>query len=415
MRVCMITPEFPPYRVGGIGAYVAALAEGIGARGHTVDVAGCDIHPESGTIRHPWGRSISLATGSHALNRPFARAAEGSLRWLSRHHAPAVWRVHPYLGQCGLIASALVIRRFVRRHGHRYDIIELANWPGHCAYVPRHCPAAYVARVSTSCADTNPGGSWVPLALEKRAVSRGRMVMAHSEAMNRKGQTLYGYPPERGVVVNLGLPDRPLPPPPVADSTLVLVSLGRAEDRKGTDLLLRALGRVLPEFPTVVYRSIGPGLYEYLTARPELRAIWESLRGQVEDLGRLSEDEKDRCVGAAHWLVAPSRFESFGLMAVEAMRAGTPVVYAAVGGLAEVGAKGPQNIAVNGDDAADLERGLREVCRRGIGHAVAVRAAARDTFERHFREDAMIEQTLEVYRSVLSCRTPSHVAGGAKA
>src|SRR4051812_32773776 len=121
MRVCLITPEFPPHRVGGIGAYVAALAAGIGSRGHTVDVVGADIHPEPGTVGHAWGRSVSLPAAAHPLNGPCARAVEDWLRWLARRRAPGVWRVHPYFGQRELLAAALVVRRFVHRHGHGYD------------------------------------------------------------------------------------------------------------------------------------------------------------------------------------------------------------------------------------------------------------------------------------------------------
>ncbi len=405
MKVCLITPELAPYRAGGIGAYVAALAAGIGGRGHLVDVVGCDISSEPGIVRHDWGRRISLSSGSHPMNGFAPQAIEDCLLWLSRHRTPAVWRARSLLQQRRLLASALMLRRFVRRHGDRYDIIEYTNWPGHAAFLPTRTRAAHLVRISTSSADIEPHGSWVPFALEKRVVSRAQVVIAHTEAMNRKGQLLYGYAPERGVVINLGMPDRPLPSPPPRDGRLIIVSLGRAEHRKGTDLLLNALARVLPEFPSLVYRSIGSGLPEYLRERPDLRPIWARLRaehpGQVEDLGRVSDEEKERLVAGAHWLVAPSRFESFGLMAVEAMRAGTPVLYAAVGGLAEVGSKGPSNLAVRGDDVADLERGLREVCTRGVDHALAARPAARMTYDRFYREDAMIDRTLEAYRGMI--------------
>src|SRR4051812_15027778 len=97
LRICLLTPEFPPHRVGGVGAYIATLAAGLGGRGHAVDVVGCDVHPTPGTVVHPWGRSVSLPAGGHVLNGGVAAAADDWLRWLAHKQAPAVWRVYPHL------------------------------------------------------------------------------------------------------------------------------------------------------------------------------------------------------------------------------------------------------------------------------------------------------------------------------
>jgi len=198
-------------------------------------------------------------------------------------------------------------------------------------------------------------------------VNRADVVIANSDAMNRKGQQLYGYAPTRGVVIPHGLPDRPLPPGPTTDGRLVFASPGPRRGPQGYGpACSRRLARVLPEFPNVAYRFIGPNLPEYLGRRPDLRTIWERSAGGVPGpCGRprpaFGWTTRTGRSGPRTGSLTPSRFESFGLMAAEAMRAGTPVVYAAVGGLAEVGAKGPDNVAVKAiGDAADLERGLRE-------------------------------------------------------
>jgi glycogen(starch) synthase len=414
MRVCLLTPGFPPHQVGGIGAYVEVLAQGLGTQGHAVDVVGCDIAPSPGIEIRPWGRVISLARATHNLDGEAAVALDNFVRTYTSR-IPGIALLKPYVDARWTTAAALLLRRFILRNRRRYDVVEYSNWPGEAAFLPAGPVGTRVARISSSVVDT--GGSWVLLAMERRAVLRADVVIAHSAAMNQKGQELYGYPPERSVVVPLGLPDRLPAATPTSTGPLTLISLGRAEDRKGTDVLLAALARVLPDFPQVVFRHVGARLPKYLADRPETRAAWERLRancpGRVEDLGSVSEAEKNRAIETAHWLTAPSRFESFGLMAAEAMRAGTPVVYAAEGGLAEVGALGPRNIAVRGDDPDDLARALRAVCEAGPGAAMAARPATRAAFERHLQDYKMVESTLAIYRQLSTERkVPFTLSGG---
>ena len=416
MRICLITPEFPPYQTGGIGSYVRTLAEGYGARGHAVDVVGCDLHPDEPEVRHPWGRSLSLPAAATPVGGPAAAAGERALRWLHRRGVPLVWRAFPLYAVRELVARALAVRAFLAARHRRYDVVEFPNWPGEAAFVPARRACRYVARLSTSATDIDPGGSRLTVTMERRSVLRADLVVANSAAMNRKGQEYYGYPPARAVVIPHGIPDRPPVPPPPADGRVYLVSVGRAEERKGTDLLLTALARVLPDHPAAVYRFVGRGLPDYLARHPAAAAAWAALQatcpGRAVDAGAVPDAELDRLVGGSHWLVAPSRFESFGLMVAEAMRFGTPAVYAAVGGLAEVGAAGPHNVAAAGNDDADLERCLRDVCARGAAAALAARPDTRAAFDTHFRADRMIDRSLEVYAELLAARRDRAAAGG---
>lgn len=403
LRLCLVTPELPPYRVGGIGTYVAVLAAELGRLGHAVDVVGCDIHPEEPVVEHPWGRSLSLRSSDHPLGWPASCAVEDAVRWAFRRNVPGAWRVYPYTAARPTVAAALVLRRFVQRRGHRYDVIEYTNWSSHAAWLPRRSRGVYVARLSTSAADV---GRPVAFKLERRAVRRAHAVAAHSRAMARKGEALYGLPAGTVRPIALGLPDGPVDAP--TDDELRFVTVGRAEDRKGTDLLLGALAAVLPKYPRASFRFVGPGLPEYLAGCPAAREAWAKLRaacpGRAADLGRIPDADRERAVGRAHWLVAPSRFESFGLVAVEAMRAGTPVIYAAAGGLEEVGAACAANVAVRPDDMNDLAHALEGACRGGFDPAHAARAAARRAFVESFSAAVMAERTLELYRATLEKR-----------
>lgn len=105
--------------------------------------------------------------------------------------------------------------------------------------------------------------------------------------------------------------------------------VGRMVRKKGFDLLLRAL----VELKDVRARLIGDG--------PERRALESlalelGLQDRIEFHGAQSHDEVMRAIAASKVVVIPSRQEPFGLVALEAMAAGKPIVAARVGGLPEI-------------------------------------------------------------------------------
>lgn len=415
MRVCLITPELAPYQVGGIGAYVLTLAEGLHAAGHSVDVVGCDLHPSWSELRHNWGRSLSVSPGRSIAGHAIACYVADCFRWLGRR-VRGVWRLSSCLQYRALIAAALAVGKHMRRHSNGYDIVEFPNWPGYGAFLQRECRAAYVARLSTSVHDTDDEDHWLPVCLERLSVGKAHKVIANSVAMNQKGMTYYGYRESKSVIIPHGVQDARRPNLTPSNEVLQLISLGRAEDRKGTDLLITALSRVLPECPRVAFRFVGPRLKEYLESKPGLKETWSELcrrcPGRVFNKGRVSEDEKIQLLATSHWLLCPSRFESFGLMAAEAMCFGTPVIYGAVGGLNEVGQTGPHNRPVGIKDVVDLEHSIRIIAEKGIEYAESLRKATRVAFESNFSQTEMITRTVKAYETAIAAKRSNYDSKG---
>lgn len=103
-----------------------------------------------------------------------------------------------------------------------------------------------------------------------------------------------------------------------------IVYLGRLqEDAKGLDLLLGAFAQAAEEDPALRLTIAGDGPY-----RPAMEALSESLgvAGHVRFVGRVEGDAKYQLLSQASVVAVPSRFESFGLVVIEAFAAGTPVV-----------------------------------------------------------------------------------------
>jgi hypothetical protein len=101
--------------------------------------------------------------------------------------------------------------------------------------------------------------------------------------------------------------------------------------------------------------------------------------------------------------VVPSRFESFGLILVEAMMFSKPVVASAVGGIGEVVADGESGILVPPGDVAELSAALAKLIRsaelrREMG------SHGRKRYEEHFRSSVMVRGAEAFYRQLIRSR-----------
>lgn len=113
----------------------------------------------------------------------------------------------------------------------------------------------------------------------------------------------------------------------------VVFFVGRLVREKGVHLLLQAVPLILAHFPDVQFIIAGQG-----PMREELiqQVMQLGIRDHVQFLGFIADEERNRLFAQAQVAVFPSLYEPFGIVALEAMAAGTPVVVAAVGGLQDV-------------------------------------------------------------------------------
>ncbi len=377
MRICIIACELAPYgEFGGIGMHVLTLAKGFAERGHQVTVAGFAIHAER-RIVHEWGESLSLSL----------------FPWLAPN-----W-------DRGRLRGALAVTRFVRKMRCRFDVIETSNW-GHTAFLPTK-GYKYAARLSSSVLDAGQPGIATRFVywLEKRSCRRANILLANSEAMRKMAAEIYGesVPCE---VVYYGVPDVPDFATSPPKGRISILYIGRAEHRKGSDIFIKALAEVLPRCPNLEVKLIGGNFADYAARTAELRSLWQSLQARCGDrihsLGRLDEEQKCREIAASHWLILPSRFESFGQVVIEAMRAGTPVLAASGGALPEICSKGPGNFIYDPpEDSQALAVLLQQVYERGEDHALQLRKATRDAYLKWFTADRFVEESLTQYRRLI--------------
>jgi glycosyltransferase involved in cell wall biosynthesis len=197
-----------------------------------------------------------------------------------------------------------------------------------------------------------------------------------------------GVPPERVEALPHYLPDEGFAERSLAHTGSFALVVGRLSVEKGMEVAIEAAAAA--GVPLKVGGS-GPG-------EAELRTTALSLGGQVEFLGRVAADELRALRREAAVVLVPSRSdESFGLVALEAMAAGTPVIATRAGALPEL--VGEEHCVPRGDSAAMASR-LADLWadperRRSEGDALIARARERYSADRFTRDLLDLYERLE--------------------
>ncbi|MBM7497173.1 glycogen synthase [Oerskovia paurometabola] len=400
MRVDLLTREYPPYVYGGAGVHVAELSRVLRER---IDVR------------------VRAFDGSRAEEGVTGYSVPGSLA-----SANAV------LGTFGVdLAMADDVAGADLVHSHTW----YANLAGHLASllhgIPHVLSAHSLEPLRPWKAEQLGGGYALSGWAEKTAYEAAAGIIAVSAGM--RADILRCYPdvdPARVHVVHNGIDldgwRRPESEAQVAAADRVVrdlgidperpavVFVGRITRQKGLPYLLRAAAQLPPEVQLVLCAG-APDTPEIATEVSDAVArLAEQRTGVVWIEQMLPREELVAVLAASTVFVCPSVYEPLGIVNLEAMAVGLPVVGSATGGIPEViddGVTGHLVPIEQVDDGtgtpvdpdrfvADLAAALVAVVS-DPARAREMGRAARTRVEDHFAWDAIADRTLEVYRSVL--------------
>ena len=407
LRVDLLTREFPPHVYGGAGVHVAELA-GVLAEHADVRVR-CFDGP-----RDP----ASAAEGVTGYQTPADLATAN----------PALATLGTDLVMADDVAGADLV------HSHTW----YANLAGHLGGllhgVPHVVTAHSLEPLRPWKAEQLGGGYALSSWAERTAYLGAAGIIAVSAGM--RADILRVYPeldPERVHVVHNGIDlagwRRPDPDDDAAraaaEATVrrhgidpdrpAVVFVGRITRQKGLPYLLRAAAELPPEVQLVLCAG-APDTPDIMT---EVRDLTERLRetrtGVVWIEEMLPRPELVAVLAACTVFVCPSVYEPLGIVNLEAMAVGLPVVGTATGGIPEVVDDGVTGLLVPIDQAddgtgtpldpdrfvADLAAALTRVATDPEG-AAAMGAAGRRRAEEHFTWSAIADRTMEVYGQVLA-------------
>jgi alpha-maltose-1-phosphate synthase len=395
VRVDVLSKEYPPEVYGGAGVHVAELVRALRQR------------PDLATRVHAFGAPREEPMTSSYADHVELASANAALRTLGVDLSIVD----------GCAGTDLV-------HSHTW----YANFAGHLSSllygVPHVVTAHSLEPLRPWKAEQLGGGYAVSSWVEKTSYLGAAAVIAVSAAM--RDDVLASYPdidPARVKVVHNGIDTEDWSP--VSDPETVrrhgvdpdrpsVVFVGRITRQKGLPLFLRAVAQLPPEVQIVL-----------CAGAPDTPEIEAEVVGLVDGLAQdrdgvvwiremLPRPDVVALLSAATAFACPSIYEPLGIVNLEAMACETAVVATATGGIPEVVVDGetgrlvPIEQATDGTGTpldpeqyvADFAAALIEVVGDPERAAEMGRAGRRRAIEA-FSWDAIAEQTLEVYRSVL--------------
>jgi glycosyltransferase involved in cell wall biosynthesis len=223
--------------------------------------------------------------------------------------------------------------------------------------------AVHYHTLSTQLACDTPNGklksAW--LRRRKRLVYRlATHLVANSLAATKDAADSYGIPGAKCTVQHYGLEDpfARLAPESAAGRPLRLACPGRLDFSKGQDVLIQALPKLVSRFPGLEVRFLGAG--------PQTKKLLDlaarlGVTGTCRFTGAIPHEQVLRELSQCMAAVVPSRSESFGLVNLEALSLGTPVIASNVGGIPEIIRDGIDGYLVPPEDPVAMQTRLGQL------------------------------------------------------
>lgn len=387
MRVLMMSWEYPPFSVGGLAQHVYELSRAMVEAGIDVDVISTSTsrpseETDNGVTVHrvvPYhGRSLNFITWVQQLN--LAMMEKGS--------------------------------RLMHR-GKSFDIIHAHDWLA--AYASRGLKHIYNIPLMATIHATEYGRNGGLYTEEQRFVGdvewwlcfEAWKVICCSKYMETELYNLFELPRNKVEIIPNGIrpeafqieSENPAIRKRFAPrGEKVIFYVGRLVQEKGVQVLLKAAPLVKERFPDVRFVIAGSGPHEEELHRMSGVLGLDSF---VEFAGYIDDETRNQLYGIASAAVFPSLYEPFGIVALEAMASGTPVVVGDVGGFKETVKHGVNGLKAMPDDHVNLAEQISFLLTSPES-SQEINKNALEEIKKKFSWKGIALQTGEIYHEVIT-------------
>ncbi len=387
MRVLTLSWEFPPQVVGGLGRHVYELSQRFanhGVKSHILTplVDDCPSYEES--------RGAKI----YRVGCPATRT-KGFKSWIFGFNSD-------------LIREGIKLDYQVGG----FDLVHAHDWL--VGYAGRSLSRVLNVPLVSTIHATESGrnqGLHNPMQkeihdIERNLVLESERIVCCSNYMRAEIKSLFNASPSRIVVIPNGVSmsrsavkdfSLNLETEGINDRDQVIFYIGRLVREKGVTTLIRAFLKISQEMPSakLIIGGQGPQASELQELVEEL-----DLNDRVWFTGYVSEELRDWIYRRANVAVFPSLYEPFGIVALEAMACGTPVIVSDVGGLAEIVSHGETGIKVAPADEEDLAFAILRILSDSY-LASRLRFQALRLIKDKYNWDNITDKTSQVYDTVV--------------
>jgi len=385
MKVCMLTWEYPPRIVGGIARHCKGLAKALVNQGVEVHVV---------TLDFPGAPEYEEIDGVK------------------------IYRVRPEIGHPNFLTWVMLFNHFLEKRIANitdeidYDLIHIHDW----LVAPSGIAAKHFLKkpliVTVHSTEHGRSGLHIPDSFtidswEWWATYEASKIIVTSNSLKHEVCGHFHLPWEKVEIIPNGIDIEKFNVPVdkiavkgrygISPNEKLILYVGRLVPQKGVEYLIQAVPMIAGKYPNAKFLIVGEGwLRDYL----ESLAQSTGHRWRITFTGFIPDHEVVALMKSADVLVVPSVYEPFGIVALEGMAAGVPVVASQVGGLSEVIEHDKSGVFVYPRNPESIAWGVDHVLSNP-GHAEWLVKNALEKVKNMFSWDAIAAKTVQVYKSVL--------------
>lgn len=388
MRILMLSWEYPPKVVGGIARHVHDLAIALVKKEIEVDVITCGAQ---GALEFELDEGVNVHRVS--MNNP---VAPDFLTWVLQLNLNLVEQ-----------ANKLGV------NGKKFDLIHAHDWL--VAYAGKNLKHSWHVPLTSTIHATEYGRNNGLHNELQRYISNVEWwlgyeswrVIACSRYMEEELKRVFQMPGDKLRIIPNGVyqaefQNTNINPAKIrsrysAPEEKVIFHIGRIVREKGLGVLLEALPRVLAVEPRVKLVISGKGPY-----LDELRhrAYQLGIYNRIYFTGYIDDNTRNALFQCADVAVFPSLYEPFGIVALEGMAAGTPVVVSDTGGMSEIVKHGVNGLKAYSNNIISLADNIIWALQHP-DHTLQMKRKALEDIETLYNWDRIAMKTRDVYQQVL--------------
>lgn len=383
----MLTWEYPPRSVGGLARHVEDLAGAIAETNNEIHVVtvGAEDTPE-----------YEIVGGVHIHRfEPYPVNAPDFLTWILQLN----------------VKMQETVARMVRIEGP-FDIVHAHDWL--VAFAGAAAKHAYQIPLVATIHATESGRNHGLHNDHQRYIASVEWWLAYeawriivcSNHMQDEIQRVFNAPRDKTVVLPNGVNARKFESLNIEsefkskfafDYEKIVFFVGRLVQEKGVQVLIDSVPAILHACPEAKFVIAGKGPMEgELRHRAHSRGVGD----KIHFTGYIDDETRNKLYAISSVAVFPSLYEPFGIVALEAMAAGTPVVVADTGGLSEIVTHGENGLKAYPGNANSLGNNIVQLLTNPE-YALQIKKKASQLVKEVYDWRTIANNTLELYEGIL--------------